>query len=393
MNSSYSLQLPIYLDYHSTTPVDPRVAELMVHYMTTAFGNASSIDHVYGDEAETAVSKARHCLAKLVDASPKEIIFTSGATESINLAIQGSIYNKISHQNKPRIAVSTVEHKAVLDTCHALAKKGLIEIVNLPVDCKGRLNLEYLEQLCKQGLSLLCVMAANNEIGNIYPVREIGRIAQRYSIPLLCDASQAVGKIPIDFEQWGITYLAISGHKFYAPKGVGALIVKKGHHLKPMIFGGGHQRGLRSGTLNVPGIVGLGEACRLRQLEMKRDEKAIAIKRDRLQKLLQDQIPALVVNGDIESRLAGNLHISIPGIPNSAIIARVREKLAISTGSACSSGVESPSHVLRAMNLPEDAIAGSLRIGLGKFTTDSEIDRGANLLVTAISQIQEVLAS
>lgn len=236
-------------------------------------------------------------------------------------------------------------------------------------------------------------MAANNEIGNIYPVRDIGKIAQRYNIPFLCDASQAVGKIPIDFEQWGITYLAISGHKFYAPKGVGALVVKKGHHLEPIIYGGGHQRGVRSGTLNVPGIVGLGEACRLRQLEMEKDERAIAIKRDRLQKLLQEQIPALVVNGDIASRLAGNLHISIPGIPNSAIIARVRERLAISTGSACSSGVESPSHVLRAMNLPEDAIAGSLRIGLGKFTTASDIDRGANLLVTAISQIQEVLAS
>lgn len=389
MNSSYSLQSPIYLDYHSTTPVDPRVAELMLYYMTTAFGNASSIDHVYGDEAETAVSKARHYLAELVGASPKEIIFTSGATESINLAIQGSIYNKISHQNKPRIAVSTVEHKAVLDTCHALAKKGLAEIVSLRVDSKGRLDLENLERVGKNGLSLLCVMAANNEIGNIYPIEEIGQIATKYNIPFFCDASQAVGKIPINFKDLEITYLAISAHKLYGPKGVGALIVRKGYQLEPIIFGGGHQKGMRSGTLNVPGIVGLGEACRLRQLEMDIDEKAIAIKRDRLQQVLQDKIPDLAVNGDVRSRLAGNLHISIPGIPNSAIIARVRHQLAISTGAACSSGVETPSHVLQALKLPNDLIEGSLRIGIGKFTTDEEIDRSAEILATALSQVRQ----
>jgi cysteine desulfurase len=236
-------------------------------------------------------------------------------------------------------------------------------------------------------------MAANNEIGNIYPIEEIGQIAQKYNIPFLCDASQAAGKIPINFKDWGITYLAISAHKLYGPKGVGALIVRKGYQLEPIIFGGGHQKGMRSGTLNVPGIVGLGEACRLRQLEMDIDEKAIAIERDRLQKLLQDLIPDLIVNGDVQSRLAGNLHISIPDIPNSAIIARIRHQLAISTGSACSSGVETPSHVLRAMNLPEDAIAGALRIGLGKFTTDWEIDEAANLLAKAVSQVRLVLQS
>ncbi len=216
--------------------------------------------------------------------------------------------------------------------------------------------MEHLEKVCKQGISLLCVMAANNEIGNIYPVREIGEIAQKYNIPFLCDASQAVGKIPINFEQWGITYLAVSGHKFYAPKGVGALIVRKGHQLKPIIFGGGHQKGLRSGTLNVAGIVGLGEACRLRQLEMTEEEQAIASLRDKLLSLLQERIHNLIVNGDLTSRLAGNLHISVPAIPNSAVIARIRDLLAISTGSACSSGVAAASHVLRAMNLPEELI-------------------------------------
>ena len=381
----------IYLDYHSTTPVDPRVADRMLYYMTTAFGNASSTDHIYGDEAAKAVSEARRQVAELVGAKPREVIFTSGSTESINLAIQGTILKHIDNNNKPRIAFSPLEHKAVLDTCEAIAKKGLADIISLQVDSLGRLDLEYLEQVCKQGLSLLCVMAANNEIGNIYPVKEIGEIAQKYNIPFLCDASQAVGKIPIDFEQWGISYLAISGHKFYVPKGVGALIVRKGHHLEPIIFGGGHQKGLRSGTLNVPGIAGLGEACRLRQLEMAEDEQEIAMLRDKLQNLLQDKIPNLVVNGDINSRLAGNLHISIPGIPNSAIIARVRHKIAISTGAACSSGVAAPSHVLRAMNLSDDAIEGSLRIGLGKYTTESEIETAASLLISTISQVRQAM--
>ena len=228
----------------------------------------------------------------------------------------------------------------------------------------------------------------------------IAFIAQRYSIPFLCDASQAVGKIPINFEEWGITYLAISAHKLYGPKGCGALVVRKGHHLEPIIFGGAHQKGMRSGTLDVPSIVGLGEAFRLRQLEMEEDEKAIAkrcceaqiaSKRDRLQNLLLEKIPGLVINGDTTSRLAGNLHISIPDIPNSAVIARVRSKLAISTGSACSSGVETPSHVLRALGLSDNMIEGALRIGLGKFTTDEEIDQAAEILATAVSQTRKAM--
>ena len=234
-------------------------------------------------------------------------------------------------------------------------------------------------------------MAANNEIGNIYPIREVGKIAQKYEIPFLCDASQAVGKIPIKFEEWGITYLAISAHKLYGPKGSGALVVRKGYHLQPIFFGGGHQKGIRSGTLNVTGIVGLGEACRLRQLEMEADEKAIASKRDRLQSLLLDKIPGLVVNGDTTSRLAGNLHISIPDIPNSAAISRVRYKLAISTGSACSSGVETPSHVLQALGLPDNIIGGALRIGLGKFTTEQEIDQAAEIILNAVSYIRKAM--
>ncbi|MEH1780550.1 MAG: cysteine desulfurase family protein [Nostoc sp.] len=382
---------PIYFDYHSTTPVDKRVVELMLYYMTTAFGNASSTDHAYGDEAEKAVFQASNNVAKLVDASPKEVIFTSGATESINLVIQGNISINNIAEIKPCIAVLPVEHKAVLDTCNMLSKKKLIEVINLQVDSKGRLDLEYLEKVCATRISLLCVMAANNEVGNIYPIQEIGQIAQTYNIPFLCDASQAVGKIPINFEEWGITYLAISAHKLYGPKGSGALVVKRGSQLNPILFGGGHQKGLRSGTLNVPGIVGLGEACRLRMLEMEEDEKAITDLRDKLQSLLLEKIPGLVINGDVANRLSGNLHISIPDVPNSAIIARVRQKLAISTGAACSSGVEAPSHVLQAMNLSPEIIEGALRIGIGKFTKIEEIEQAAEILSLAVQQTRQVI--
>jgi len=377
----------LYFDYHATTRVDPRVADRVIHSMIKEFGNASSIDNSFGDEADNAVNEANAHVARLVGSSPREVIFTSGATESINLAIQGSD----TTQDPYRIAVAPTEHKAVLDTCAALAKQKKAEIVWLKVDECAQLDLEHLEQVCQQGIHLLCVMAANNEVGTLYPIQQIGRIAQQYGIPFLCDGSQAVGKIPLNFAEWGITYLAISGHKLYAPKGVGALVIKKGQKLEPLIYGGGHQRGIRSGTLNVPGIVGLGEACRLRSLEMVEDEQRIAQQRDRLQQLLQHGIPALVVNGDQEHRLAGNLHISIPGIPNSAVIARVRHLLAISTGSACSSGVEAPSHVLQAMKLPEAVIEGALRIGLGKFTTDEEVEQAAEILLNAVAGIRSAL--
>jgi cysteine desulfurase len=377
---------PIYLDYHATTPVDRRVADRVYQAMTLEFGNASSIDHEYGDRAEAAVNQAAKHLSNLVGASPREIIWTSGATESINLAIQGSLP---PNPVKPyRIALLPLEHKAILDTCQIYEQRGWAELIYLEVDSQGRPNLDRIEQVCAQGLSLLCVMAANNEIGTIYPIDQIGEIAQKYQIPFLSDASQAIGKIEIDFSNWGITFLAISGHKLYAPKGIGALVVRKGTRLQPQIFGGGHQRGLRSGTLNVPGIVGLGEACRLRQAEMAADETAIAAKRDRLQSRLSNAIPNLVINGDLEHRLAGNLHISIPGVPNSAVIARIRHQLAISTGSACSSGVEAPSHVLRALQLPEDLVTGALRIGIGKFTTDEEIDRAAEILINHARTIE-----
>lgn len=381
----------IYLDYHATTPVDNRVASQVLHAMTTAFGNASSTDHEIGDNAESSVRKATQDIANLIQASPREIIFTSGATESINLAIQGTISRVQESGAKPHIAISAIEHKAVLNTCYALEAQDKIELSILAVDTQARLDFFQLETICASGIHLLCVMAAGNEVGNIYPIEKISAIAQKHNVPFLCDATQAVGKIPIRFHDWGITMLALSAHKIYGPKGVGALVVQKGYQLEPILYGGGQQNGLRPGTLNVPGIVGLGEACRLRQLEMDEDERVIASKRDNLQTQLLKSIPGLVINGDIHNRLAGNLHIAIPGIPNSAVIARVRHKLAISTGSACTSGVEAPSHVLTAMGLPEDVIEGSFRIGLGKFTTDEEVEAAAKILITEIKAIQELL--
>lgn len=391
MSNGSSNPKPIYLDYHATTPVDIRVADRIYHCMTEEFGNASSVDHEYGDHAKNAVKQAAKHVANLVGSSQREIIWTSGATESINLAIQGSL--PPNPEKAYRIGLMPLEHKAVLDTCQAFEQRGWAELVYLKIDSKGRLDIANLEQVCVQGLSLVCVMAANNEIGNFYPIQEIGQIAQHYKVPFLCDGSQAVGKIPIQFEDWGITYLAISAHKLYGSEGVGALVIRKDYYLKPLVFGGGHQKGMRSGTLNVPGIVGLGEACRLRSLEMEEDEKAIANLRDTLQKLLLEKIPNLIINGDITSRLSGNLHISIPDIPNSAVIARVRQNLAISTGSACSSGVETPSHVLQAMGLPSQVIEGALRIGLGKFTTLEEIEQTTKILVSAVRQIREAMSS
>ncbi len=360
--------------------------------MTTNFGNASSTDHEVGDRAEAAVKAATRHVADLVGATPRDILFTSGATESLNLAIQGTVHHLERSGTKPRIAISTVEHKAVLDTCEALHKQGRIELIYIPVDTQARLDLGQLERACASGIHLLSIMAANNEVGTLYPIEKVAGIAQSHQVPFLCDASQAVGKTPIQFNEWGITMMTLSAHKLYGPQGVGALVVCRDHRLEPLLYGGGQQRGLRPGTLNLPGIVGLGEACRLRVEEMVVDEVEIGKKRDRLQALLHAQIPDLVINGDPQNRLAGNLHISIPGIPNSAIIARVRHRLAISTGSACSSGVEAPSHVLRAMELAEPIVEGALRIGLGKFSTDDDIHQAGEILIESVQGVKQVMA-
>lgn len=375
---------PIYLDYHATTPTDPRVAAVVLHHLTTAFGNASSADHAFGDEAEAAVEAARAEVAALVNAPPAAVVFTSGATESLNLALQGFTAALARAGHRPRLAVSPVEHRAVLDTCAHLAREGRAELRWLRVDDRARLDLDHVEDVCRAGVDLVVAMAANNEVGTLYPVDAVGALAEAHGAAFLCDATQAAGKVPLLATRSGVTFLALSAHKFYGPKGAGALVVRRGAPLEAALRGGGHERGLRSGTLNVPGIAGLGEAARLRRAEMAADEPAIARRRDTMEATLLDAIPGLVVNGDRAARLAGNLHVSVPDVPNGAVVARLRERVALATGAACSSGVEAPSHVLRAMRLPQPIQDGALRLSLGKFTTDEDVSRAAAALAEAV---------
>ncbi len=390
---------PIYLDYQASTPMDPRVLEVMLPYFQGAFGNASSAAHAYGHEAAQAIKQAAQQVADLVDGNLRPgvshpLIWTSGATESINLALQGYVRQHqptLDGQRPFRLATLALEHKAVLDTAKLLEREGLVELVLLDVNAQGQLDLVHLEQELKQGLDLLAIMAANNEIGTIYPVQTIAKLARDHDCAFFCDGSQAVGKIPLEFENWGITLLALTGHKMYGPKGCGALIVRRGTRLKAQIYGGGHQHGLRSGTLNVPGIVGLGEACALRAAEMQADETHTAMLRDRLQALLQAQIPDLQVNGDLEQRLAGNLHLSLLSVPNDLLVSFIQCQIALSTGSACTSGLEASSHVLTAIGLAPEALRGALRLSLGKFTTETEIETAAEALIQAYTQAREQL--
>ncbi|MGG4144235.1 cysteine desulfurase family protein [Paenibacillus algorifonticola] len=381
---------PIYLDYHATTPVDNRIGRQIQYYMSESFGNPNSIEHIYGTEGQLAVTEAKQFISQLVHCSVNEIIFTSGATESINLAIQGIIHgaSRKSCVKKRVIAVSPTEHKAVLETCNYLQRQGLASVIMLDVDSYGRIDLQHLVRVCSAQPDLLCVMAANNEIGTINDIKSISSIAKEYDIPFLCDASQAVGRIHIDFEELGITFLAFTSHKIYGPKGIGALIIKNGTEVEPLFFGGGQQRNIRPGTLNVPGIVGLGEACRLRSLEMIKDEYQIMLRRDKLQDLLLSLIPEIRINGDVQNRLSGNLHISIPGISNGDIITLLRSKIAISSGSACSSSSPLPSHVLKAIGLPDEQIRSSLRIGLGKYTSNEDVEQAANIIAESVKKLR-----
>ncbi len=372
---------PIYLDYQATTPVDPRVAATVLHAMTDAFGNANSSEHVFGVQAEQMVSRARSEVARLVGAEDQDVRFTSGATESVRLAVEHLAAN--TSRTSLRIVVSRVEHRAVLEAVDSRARRRRAQIRWAKVDHRGRLDISSLGEQLAEPTDLVCVMAANNEIGTLYPIREVARLAARANARLLVDATQVAGKEPIETREWGIDYLALSAHKLYGPKGCGALIV-------PREVSRGFET---SGTPNVPGIVGLGEACRLRRLEMQDDERRIARQRDRLQELLLGAIPGLVVNGDLAARLAGNLHVAIPDTPADAVLARICDRVAISTGAACSSGSERPSHVLEAIGLPPDLIEGALRIGLGKFTTDQEVETAAKLISAAATGVRVAIAS
>jgi cysteine desulfurase len=375
----------IYLDYHATTPMDPRVAEVVSRCQVEVFGNPTS-DHVFGDDAARVVETARSNVAALVGSTAESVVFTSGATESVNLGIRGFLAAR-RRQGTPRVFVSAVEHHAVLDTCKALGRTGVAEIVELPVDDRARIDLEILKRLCGDGVDLICVMAANNEVGTVYPIEAIGAIARSHGAAFLSDATQACGRVALDCAAAGVTFLAISAHKFYGPKGVGALIVPSSHALEPLLAGGGQEQRLRPGTHNVPAIAGMGEACRLRAVEMVADEQRIRELRSLLQDDLLSQVPGVVVNGDLDHRLAGNLHVSIPDVPNQAVLARIRDTLAIGTGSACSSGLEAPSHVLRAMKLPEWRLDSALRFGLGKYTSHEDVVEAARLVSGAARDV------
>ncbi len=373
----------IYLDNHATTQCDRRVAKAIYQTLTETPCNANS-NNGLGEWGRELIAESQTAIGNLINCQPQAVTFTSGATESINLAIRGTLM--AYKRRKPvRVAISAVEHKAVTTTCEALVRRGLIdELLIIPVDRQCNVSLPHIKSYCRKGLDLLCVMAANNEVGTIQPVKEIAAIANHYGIPYLCDASQAVGKIPLDFDQWKITMLVCSGHKLYGPQGIGALVIKNGHPIRPILYGGGDE--LRPGTPNLPLIVGFGEACRLCHENYRQESYKIQALRDYLQRRLMVIVPGIVINGNSDNRLAGNLHFSAPYANGISVVDALGDDLICSTGSACSAMKSAPSSVLTAMRMPPQLIQGSIRLGIGRFNTQMEMDRAARLLAVALMQ-------
>ncbi len=382
-------KLPIYMDNHATTPVDPRVVEAMLPYFNERFGNAASRNHSFGWTAEEAVENARAQIARLINATPKEIIFTSGATESDNLAIKGVA--EMYREKGNHIITQATEHKAVLDTCKRLEKYGF-EVTYLPVERDGRVNLDDLERAITPKTILITIMYANNEIGVIQPVAEIGKIAQKHGVLFHTDGVQAVGKVPVDVQRDGIHLLSISGHKIYGPKGVGALYVRRKNprvQVAAAIDGGGHERGMRSGTLNVPGIVGLGKACELCQQEMPAESAHMIALRDRLQRAIMGSLDEVFVNGSLEHRLPNNLNISFAYVEGESLLMGIND-VAVSSGSACTSATLEPSYVLKALGVGEDLAHTSIRFGLGRFNNEEEVDYVAQRVVETVKRLREL---
>jgi len=380
------LHLPIYMDYQSTTPMDPRVLEAMMPYFTGKFGNPHSRSHSLGWEAEEATEEARSKIAKLIKADPKEIIFTSGATEANNIAIKG-----LAHFNKDiknHIITVETEHKCVLDSCRHLAEEGF-EITYLPVMSNGIIDLKALESAIKPSTLLVSVMAVNNEIGVIQPIKEIGLICRENNIYFHTDAAQAFGKIPLDVNEMNIDLMSISGHKIYGPKGIGALYVRRKPRvrLSPLFSGGGQERGIRPGTVPTPLAVGLGKAAEIAEHEMEYESGNIKKLADRFLKKLNDNIPDLHLNGDKLKRIPGNLNISFAYIEGESLILNIRD-LAVSSGSACTSASLEPSYVLRSLGVTEDLAHSSIRFGIGRFTTEQEIDYAAELIINSINKLR-----
>jgi cysteine desulfurase len=382
------IRLPIYMDGQATTPVDPRVLEAMLPYFTERFGNAASRHHRHGWEAEAAVDRAREQVARLIGAAPREIVFTSGATESNNLALKGVA--EFHRERGDHLLTQATEHKAVLDPCRALERRGL-RIGILPVDRQGRVDPGQLGGALGERTLLVSVMAANNEIGTLQPIREIGRICKEKGVLFHTDAAQAAGKIRLDVTELGVDLLSLSAHKLYGPKGVGVLYVRGRNprvRLAPQLDGGGHERGLRSGTLNVPGIVGLGEACAIAQAEMAAEAERVGGLRDRLLRGILSRLDGVTLNGHPEERLPGNLHLSFSGVEGELLLLALRE-IALSSGSACTSASVEPSHVLRALGVSDTAAHSSLRFGLGRFNTEEEADFTADRVVQEVKRLRE----
>jgi len=383
------LKLPIYLDNNATTPMDPRVLEAMTPYFLEHFGNAASRNHPFGWEAEEAVDYAREQVAKLIGADPKEIIFTSGATEGDNLGIKG-VYEMYASKGN-HIITATTEHKAVLDTCKHIEKTGG-EVTYLQVQPDGLIDLKELEAAIKPTTILIAIMYANNEIGVVMPIKEISAIARKHGVLLFTDGTQAVGKIPVDVNKDGIDLMAFSAHKMYGPKGVGALYVRRKNprvKVTAQMDGGGHERGMRSGTLNVPGIVGFGKACEICMLDMEEDTKRISKMRDHLETELL-KLEEAYVNGSREHRLPHVANISFKHVEGEGLLMGFNKNIALSSGSACTSASLEPSYVLKALGLGDDLAHSSLRFGLGRFTTEEQIEYTIKAISETVLKLREM---
>ncbi|MBL8861360.1 MAG: IscS subfamily cysteine desulfurase [Planctomycetes bacterium] len=383
------MKLPLYFDYQATTPLDPRVLEAMLPYFTEEFGNAASRSHPFGWRAEEAVEHARAQIASLIGANPKEIVFTSGATESINLAIKG-VADMYGEKGR-HIVTSLIEHKAVLDTCKHLEKQGF-EVTYLEPTTTGRVTAEAVEKALRPDTILVSVMWANNEVGTLNPIREIGALCHARGVLFLTDATQAVGKIPVDVEADHVDLLCLSGHKLYGPKGVGALYVRRKNprvRLTAQMDGGGHERGMRSGTLNVPGIVGLGRACEIAREEREQDYRHTSALRDHFERRVLAEVGHVKLNGDPEQRLPNNSNLSFAFVEGESLIMGIKD-LAVSSGSACTSASLEPSHVLRAMGVGEDMAHSSIRFGFGRFTTREQVDFAVDQLAAAVKRLREL---
>lgn len=378
----------VYLDHHATTPCDPRVVAAMQPWWSERFGNAASKQHAWGRDARGAVEQARREVAALLGGSPKEVVFTSGATEALNLAI-GGLARKARPERR-RVVTSAVEHRAVLELCEHLHATGAVEHVVVGVDPGGRVRLDELEDAVDERTLAVAVMAANNEVGTLMPLAAVGAICRASGARFVVDAAQAVGKVPVDLEASGADLVALSGHKLYGPKGVGALWIRRRPpvRLEPLLFGGGHERGLRPGTLPVPLLVGLGAACDLARSEVSTEATRVAPLRDRLLAALQAGCPGLLVNGTMAERLPNNLNVSFPGIEGARLLELLAHEVALSSGSACTTDELEPSHVLRALGMSDALVYSAVRMGLGRWTTEAEIDFAAQRIVEAVGQLR-----